>query len=74
MLPAIDLPMPKAEKSSERRRLAGEAMRDIMMNAIMQTRPAFTLYEAFLQAMSQYGRFSPLISDINLKKILTKDY
>ncbi|MBJ2117412.1 MULTISPECIES: bifunctional acyl-ACP--phospholipid O-acyltransferase/long-chain-fatty-acid--ACP ligase [Proteus] len=68
VLPAVDLPMPKAEKSSERRRLAGEAMRDIMMEAIMQTRPNLTLYEAFLQAMSQYGRFSPLISDISLKE------
>lgn len=68
VLPPVEIPMPKSDKSSERRRLSGEAMRDVMMDAIMQTRPSITLYEAFLRAMSQYGRFSPLISDINLKE------
>ncbi|EPF2595870.1 bifunctional acyl-ACP--phospholipid O-acyltransferase/long-chain-fatty-acid--ACP ligase [Proteus mirabilis] len=68
VLPAVDLPMPTAEKSAERRRLSGEKLRDIMMDAIMQARPNITLYEAFLQGMSQFGRFSPLISDINMKE------
>lgn len=49
MLPAVDLPMPTAEKSAERRRLSGEKLRDIMMDAINTARPNITLYEAFLQ-------------------------
>lgn len=69
VLPAVEIPMPDIENSSERRRLTGEAMRDVMMNAIIQTQPNNTLYEAFLQAMSHYGRTRPLITDIKLKEI-----
>ena len=68
MLPAVDLPMPTAEKSAERRRLSGEKLRDIMMDAIMQARPNITLYEAFYKECLSLVVSVLFISDINMKE------
>ncbi|MDR0217470.1 MAG: bifunctional acyl-ACP--phospholipid O-acyltransferase/long-chain-fatty-acid--ACP ligase [Enterobacteriaceae bacterium] len=68
ILPALDFPMPDAEDSAERRRLAGEKLHDVMMNVRMQTRPKETLFSAYLTAQKRFGRFKPCIEDIALKK------
>ncbi len=59
--------MPDALRGRERRHLAGEHLRHVMMEARMAARPQQTLYEAFLAACTRYGRFKPCLLDINLK-------
>ncbi|MDX7990152.1 bifunctional acyl-ACP--phospholipid O-acyltransferase/long-chain-fatty-acid--ACP ligase [Xenorhabdus littoralis] len=68
ILPAVDLPMPDAADSTERRRLAGERLHAIMMNVRMQTRPKETLFGAYLTSQKRFGRFKPCIEDVNFKE------
>ncbi len=65
VLPPETIPMPEAPRAAERRRLAGEHLRDIMMDARMTCRPSLTLPQAFLGAVKRYGRFQRIIDDIN---------
>lgn len=68
ILPAQTIEMPQAQRSAERRRLAGEQLYQIMKNARMACRPHQTLVEAFLDSINRYGRHKPCIEDIALKE------
>lgn len=67
-LPAVQLPMPTADGSRERRELAGEHLHRIMMEARMAVRPRHTLYQAFLAACGRYGYGASSIEDVAMQE------
>lgn len=51
--------------AKQRRRIAGEAMRNIMQHMLFKTQQSKTLFEALLDTMEKYGAKTHIIEDMN---------
>ncbi len=68
ILAARTIPMPALPSAKERRRRAGELMRRILLEILMATRPARTLFDAFLDAKSTFGARYKLVEDVRFEE------
>jgi acyl-[acyl-carrier-protein]-phospholipid O-acyltransferase/long-chain-fatty-acid--[acyl-carrier-protein] ligase len=68
ILPRRRIPMPTLPSAKERRRRAGELMRRILLEMVVATRPARTLFGAFLDAKSTFGAGYKLVEDVRLQE------
>ncbi|MEK9939766.1 MAG: AMP-binding protein, partial [Methylotenera sp.] len=64
ILPVRHIPMPNAGDAKTRRKLAGDAMRREMQNMLFSSTQINTLFEAFLDAITTYGRGTMLVEDM----------
>jgi len=64
ILPTRHIPMPQAATAKARRKLAGDAMRREMQNMLFNSTQINTLFYAFLDAVSSYGRSTVLVEDL----------
>jgi acyl-[acyl-carrier-protein]-phospholipid O-acyltransferase/long-chain-fatty-acid--[acyl-carrier-protein] ligase len=68
ILPRRTITMPALPSAKLRRRRAGELMRRVLLDMLVATRPARTLYEAFLDARDTFGTRYRLVEDVRLKE------
>lgn len=61
----IEEPAERPLSAKQKRRLAGEAMRNIMQYMLFKTQQGKTLFEAFLDSRNKFGASSPIIEDMN---------
>jgi len=64
ILPARHIAMPQAPTAKTRRKLAGDAMRREMQGMLFSSTQTNTLFSAFLDAISTYGRSTVLVEDM----------
>lgn len=64
ILPVTAIAMPDLPTAKQRRRQAGEKLREIMQTMLVLTQPIKTLYEAFLDAAGSFGRSYRLVEDV----------
>ncbi len=64
--PRRTIPMPDLPSAKERRRRAGELMRQVLLDMLVATRPERTIYEGFLDGMATFGSDYELVEDIRL--------
>jgi acyl-[acyl-carrier-protein]-phospholipid O-acyltransferase/long-chain-fatty-acid--[acyl-carrier-protein] ligase len=57
--------MPDLPSAKERRRKAGQLMRDILLEMLVATRPERTLYRAYLDAQIAFGSTFSVVEDIS---------
>jgi acyl-[acyl-carrier-protein]-phospholipid O-acyltransferase/long-chain-fatty-acid--[acyl-carrier-protein] ligase len=60
------IPMPELPTAKQRRRRAGELMRRILLDMLVNSRPERTIYDAFLDGMTTFGPHYELVEDIRL--------
>jgi acyl-[acyl-carrier-protein]-phospholipid O-acyltransferase / long-chain-fatty-acid--[acyl-carrier-protein] ligase len=68
VLPPSKIAMPSLPSSKQRRRRAGEIMRRILLEMLVVTQPARTLFQAFLEARSTFGAGYKLVEDLRLQE------
>jgi acyl-[acyl-carrier-protein]-phospholipid O-acyltransferase/long-chain-fatty-acid--[acyl-carrier-protein] ligase len=66
LLPPTHIEFPSADTAKQRRAKAGEMMREIMQNMLFASRPAQTLWHAFVLAMHTFGRGRDVLEDVKL--------
>ena len=59
--------------AKQRRRIAGEGMRSVMQKMLYQAQKNRTIFEAFLDAVDEYGSDYKLIEDLNEKEETYQD-
>ncbi|WP_028456019.1 bifunctional acyl-ACP--phospholipid O-acyltransferase/long-chain-fatty-acid--ACP ligase [Chitinilyticum litopenaei] len=64
--PPTAIPMPEGPNAKARRRRAGEAMRRILLEMLVHTRPRRTLYQSYCDARESFGKRFRLAEDINM--------
>jgi len=70
IMPTTSIAIPKVTHygfltGKQRHRIAGEGMRSIMQNMLLQTQKSLTLFESFLDAIDKFGSNYKLIEDMN---------
>ncbi len=62
---SIEPPADTRLSARQRRKIAGERMREIMQKMQFLAQKRHTIFEAFLEAIDQFGAHTPLIEDMN---------
>lgn len=66
--PRRTIPMPALPSAKRRRRRAGDLMRKILLDMLVEARPERTLFRAFLDARATFGAHHALVEDVRLKE------
>ncbi len=68
ILPRRAIAMPDFPSAKQRRRRAGELLRQILLDMLIATRPQRTLFEAFLEAKRCFGAHYRLVEDVRMQE------